>query len=74
MHDQTISGDILDARVAACGIRISDGERIQLQPFIEASKNVSGKFTLTMTKKMPSGTSTSSHASSFSGGRWDAFD
>ena len=74
MHDQTISGDILDARVAACGIRISDGERIQLQPFIEASKNVSGKFTLTMTKKMPSGTSTSSQGESSPAVAWDAFD
>ena len=69
MRDQTISGDILDPRVAACGIRIGDGARIELQPFLEASEDVSGKFSLTVTKKMPSGTSTSNHASSFSGGR-----
>ena len=68
MRDQTISGDILDARVVACGIRIGDGVRVELQPFLEASKDVSGKFQLTVTKKVASGTSTSNHASSFSGG------
>ena len=41
---------------------------MELQPFLEASKDVSGKFQLTVTKKVASGTSTSNHASSFSGG------
>lgn len=68
MRDQTISGDILDARVAACGIRIGSGIRAELRPFIEASKDISGKFSVTVTKKSASGTSTSNHASSFSGG------
>jgi hypothetical protein len=68
MHDHTIPGDILDARVAACGIRIGGGTRVELKPFVDASKDVSGKFSITVVKKSPSGTSTSNHASSFSGG------
>ncbi len=40
MRDRTISGDILDARVVACGIRIGDSVRVELEPLLEARQRM----------------------------------
>ena len=68
MSDLIISGEILDSRVVACGIRIIDGEVANLRPFIEASADVSGSFRANLTKKSASGTSMISQGNAFSAG------
>lgn len=68
MSDRTISGEILDTGIAACGVRVTDGDMASLRPFIEATANVSGTLRLDITKKSKSGTSSSSQSLSFSGG------
>lgn len=68
MSDRTISGEILDPRVTACGVSVTDGDMASLRPFIEATANVSGTLRINMTKKSPSGTSNSNQSTSFSGG------
>lgn len=68
MSDQVISGEILDERVTACGVRIDNGQMAALRPFIETSANISGTFRISMTKKSASGTSMINQGNAFSAG------
>ena len=68
MNGQTIRGEILDTRIADCGVRIDGTELARLQPFIETSEALAGTFRISLTKRSPSGTSVTTQANRFSGG------
>jgi hypothetical protein len=68
MSDQVISGEILDARITACGVRVGDGDMAALRPFIETSADVSGTFRVSLTKKSTSGTSMINQDNAFAAG------
>lgn len=72
MNDRILNGDILDARISRCGIRVEADAMATLRPFIEASASVSGRMDLRVEKRSASGTSASSQSSGFSGGRGPA--
>lgn len=72
MNDRTLDGEILDARIRRCGVRVETDAMATLRPFIEASASVSGRMDLRVEKRSASGTSASSQSSGFSGGQLPA--
>lgn len=70
MSSQIVSGEILDNRVASCGVEVRDGPMVTLRPFMEASGELSGSFTVIVTKKSRSGKSTTRQGGNFGDGRF----
>lgn len=68
MNDQTISGTVLDSRIASCGVRLSGSGMAVIRPFIETSASLSGEFWVHLTKRSKSGSSTIQQSNHFSGG------
>lgn len=68
MNGHTLSGEILDQRITACGVHVEDGAMARIRPFIETSVDLSGTFRLNVVKRSPSGTSTTSQSNVFRAG------
>jgi hypothetical protein len=68
MNDRIVTGEILDQRVAQCGVRIDGTEIATLRPFIEMSEALTGTFRINVTKRSRSGTSMTSQSNRFANG------
>ncbi|MEI2297365.1 curli-like amyloid fiber formation chaperone CsgH [Ensifer sp. MJa1] len=68
MNSQTILGNISDARITACGLRIEGEEMAVLRPFIEAARDLEGTFALNIAAQSEGRNSTTSQRNSFSAG------
>lgn len=68
MNGQTIDGDILDPRIAACGVTVDGNGGVFLRPFIETSHELAGTYRFAITSRSGSNSNTTSQANRFSGG------
>jgi hypothetical protein len=68
MNGRTINGDILDPRIAACGVTIDGNGGVFLRPFIETSHELAGTYRFAIASRSGSNSSVTSQANRFSGG------
>ncbi|AZN71363.1 hypothetical protein D5400_08850 [Georhizobium profundi] len=68
INGQTIDGDILNSRIAACGVEIDGTDFARLRPFIETSEALAGSVQIAVTKRSASGVSQTSQTNRFADG------
>lgn len=68
MNGQTVNGEILDRRIAQCGVHIDGSEIAMMRPFIKTSEPLAGEFHIIITKQSSSGTSMSNQSGRFTDG------
>lgn len=68
MNGQTINGDILDPRIAACGVTIDGDGGLFLRPFIETSHQLAGTYRFAITSRSGSSSNATSQTNRFTGG------
>lgn len=66
---QVYPGTPADERVASCGITVSGGEIVRIEPFLEGRDDLQGRLELDVTKQSPAGQSQSRQAGNFVNGR-----
>ena len=70
MNGQTIDGDILDPRIAACGVTVDGNGGVFLRPFIETSHELAGTYRFAISSWSGSNSNTTSQANRFSYWTW----
>lgn len=68
MNGQAINGDILDPRIAACGVTIDGDGGLFLRPFIETSYQLAGTYRFAITSRSGSNSNATSQTNRFTGG------
>lgn len=71
MNGRIMDGEILDNRVTACGVHVEEGPIARIRPFIEASADLAGTFSLGLSKRSASGTSVTRQSRAFEAGTLD---
>lgn len=69
MNGRTINGDILDPRIAACGVTIDGDGGVFLRPFIETSHELAGTYRFAISSRSGSNSNTTSQTNRFSDGK-----
>ncbi len=69
---QVYSGTPSDERVARCGVTVSEGEIVRIEPFLEGQEDLAGRMELDVTKRSPSGQSQSRQVGNFDNGKLGA--
>ena len=63
MNGRILEGEILDPRIARCGVSIGDGTMVAFQPFMESSEDISGQYRLSISRVSATGNRSNTQSS-----------